>query len=354
VSVCVNVNVNMCVCVDLWVGGCIYACGCVFLVIYCADGCESNICWCLMCVCLKEGDQLLFYLSFFVLSLSSHPPSLTSYILHLSLSLSLSLSFCVYCVWCYFLCVCVHVCVCVWVGCVCVWVCVCVLHPGGCVRVCLRMHGSVDMCMCVFMCHCCVYLSHGIIVTCTPGSAMASLLVASSTMIGRRACTAFVATAVGMAFHSSAAFSTTASASAAKRVSLFQNQEYYRYYKETYRPIHSEEETKFLCALAKTPLVEEKVSDHVVGYSFEESLPMEQETHAPNVLYARNFYPRLLGKIRGFRKAVLIGNPGTGKSVFQFYYLMSLLHPEKFPDAFPPNKKDERERERERDVRCKM
>jgi len=169
---------------------------------------------------------------------------------------------------------------------------------------------------------------------------MASLLVASSTSIRRRACTAFVA-AVGMAFHSSAAFSTTASASAAKRVSLFQHQEYYEYYEKTYKPIHSEEETKFLRALAKTPLVEEKLSDTLVAYSFEERLPMEQETHAPNVLYARNFYPRLLGKIRGFRKAVLIGNPGTGKSVFQFYHLMSLLHPQKFPDAFPPNKKDD-------------
>jgi len=166
---------------------------------------------------------------------------------------------------------------------------------------------------------------------------MASLLAASSTAIGR-ACTAFVATAVGMAFRSSTAFSTTASASAVERNSLFQSEEYFQYYKKTYKPVQSQE-TKFLRALAK-PLDEEKLSDTLVCYSFEEPLPIEK-THAPNVLYARKFYPRLFRKIRGFERAVLIGNPGTAKSVFQFYYLMSLLHPEKFPKAFPRNKKDE-------------
>jgi hypothetical protein len=44
-------------------------------------------------------------------------------------------------------------------------------------------------------------------------------------------------------------------------------------------------------------------------------------------IFVRDFYPALLEEIRSERKLVLIGNPGTGKSWFQYYYLARLLNP---------------------------
>jgi len=52
-------------------------------------------------------------------------------------------------------------------------------------------------------------------------------------------------------------------------------------------------------------------------------------------LYSRHFYPALLKRIRSWGRAVLVSNPGTGKSMFQWYYLARLLNPEAFSDALP-------------------
>jgi hypothetical protein len=56
---------------------------------------------------------------------------------------------------------------------------------------------------------------------------------------------------------------------------------------------------------------------------------------AAGTIYTRPFYPALLASIRKQRKVVLLSNPGTGKSMFQFYYLARLLNPTAFKDPLP-------------------
>ena len=50
-------------------------------------------------------------------------------------------------------------------------------------------------------------------------------------------------------------------------------------------------------------------------------------------LYCRSFYPELLKTVRSCWRTVLLSNPGTGKSMFQWYYLARLLNPDAFTDA---------------------
>ena len=57
---------------------------------------------------------------------------------------------------------------------------------------------------------------------------------------------------------------------------------------------------------------------------------------ADNKLYVRDFYPDLLAKVRKMERCVLTGNPGIGKSFFQFYYLARILNTDKF-GPLPPN-----------------
>jgi hypothetical protein len=45
-----------------------------------------------------------------------------------------------------------------------------------------------------------------------------------------------------------------------------------------------------------------------------------------DTLFVRDFYPELFTKIRSKQRICLIGNPGTQKSTFQFYYLARLLN----------------------------
>jgi hypothetical protein len=54
---------------------------------------------------------------------------------------------------------------------------------------------------------------------------------------------------------------------------------------------------------------------------------------AGDTIYERQFYPELVSAIRGARRRVLLlSNPGTGKSVFQFYLLARYLNPSLFKD----------------------
>jgi hypothetical protein len=55
-------------------------------------------------------------------------------------------------------------------------------------------------------------------------------------------------------------------------------------------------------------------------------------------LYCRNFYPELLKSIRLNLRTVLLSNPGTGESMFQWYYLPRLLNPDAFKDALTASK----------------
>jgi hypothetical protein len=58
---------------------------------------------------------------------------------------------------------------------------------------------------------------------------------------------------------------------------------------------------------------------------------------AGDTIYERRFYPQLVSAIRGARRRVLLlSNPGTGKSVFQFYLLARYLNPSLFMDAPMP------------------
>ena len=58
----------------------------------------------------------------------------------------------------------------------------------------------------------------------------------------------------------------------------------------------------------------------------------------PQLVYVRPFYDKLLGEIRKISHVVLVGNPGIGKSTFQYYYLARILNPKLFgelpPDCF--------------------
>ena len=69
----------------------------------------------------------------------------------------------------------------------------------------------------------------------------------------------------------------------------------------------------------------------------ESCLPEDTIESASQFIYARRFYPELLKNIRKHKRVVLLSNPGTGKSIFQFYYLAKLLNPQAFKDLLPPD-----------------
>ena len=55
-----------------------------------------------------------------------------------------------------------------------------------------------------------------------------------------------------------------------------------------------------------------------------------------DILFTRDFYENLLYDIRAQLRCVLIGNPGIGKSQFQFYYLARIMNPDLF-GPLPPD-----------------
>ena len=58
---------------------------------------------------------------------------------------------------------------------------------------------------------------------------------------------------------------------------------------------------------------------------------------AGDTIYERGFYPRLVSAIRGLGlRVILISNPGTGKSVFQYYLLTRYANPSLFKDNDVP------------------
>ena len=55
---------------------------------------------------------------------------------------------------------------------------------------------------------------------------------------------------------------------------------------------------------------------------------------AGDTIYERRFYPQLVSAIRGIDlRVLLLSNPGTGKSVFQYYLLARYLNPSLFKDV---------------------
>jgi len=76
----------------------------------------------------------------------------------------------------------------------------------------------------------------------------------------------------------------------------------------------------------------EDISEGVQAFTCEDPLPTQTISSKTRTFYFRSFYPSLLDHIRSFPRSVLIGNPGTGKSMFQFYYLARILRPDLFSD----------------------
>ena len=54
-----------------------------------------------------------------------------------------------------------------------------------------------------------------------------------------------------------------------------------------------------------------------------------------DIIFTRDFYEDLLHDIRLQFRCVLIGSPGIGKSIFQFYYLARIMNPKLFGDLSP-------------------
>ena len=64
---------------------------------------------------------------------------------------------------------------------------------------------------------------------------------------------------------------------------------------------------------------------------------LDGDTPAGDTIYERGFYPRLVSAIRGLKlRVILISNPGTGKSVFQYYLLTRYANPSLFKDNDVP------------------
>ena len=62
------------------------------------------------------------------------------------------------------------------------------------------------------------------------------------------------------------------------------------------------------------------------------------EMHGSQMCFIRDFYQDLLTEIRSNGRSILLGNPGIGKTMYQFYYLARILNPELF-GPLPPDRK---------------
>ena len=69
-------------------------------------------------------------------------------------------------------------------------------------------------------------------------------------------------------------------------------------------------------------------SDQVSVLTYDaQSSPYDDDSWCSNAIFVRSFYPDLLASIRSSKKCVLIGNPGIGKSFFQYYYMARIFNP---------------------------
>jgi hypothetical protein len=104
---------------------------------------------------------------------------------------------------------------------------------------------------------------------------------------------------------------------------------------DVFSPRYSKVQSNFLESLAKCKV--KSISsdvDAIIYDSVDNDLGVE--CLGPESLFVRKFYPDLLKEIRKYKRSVLIGNPGIGKSFFQGYYLARIMNPSKF-GALPPD-----------------
>ena len=105
---------------------------------------------------------------------------------------------------------------------------------------------------------------------------------------------------------------------------------------ESFRPEIDDEATSLLKGMASATAEEVGAGVRAIrlgnGVKF-----LGDEKPAGDTIYERNFYPRLVSAIRGLDlRVILISNPGTGKSVFQYYLLARYANPSLFKDNDVP------------------
>eukprot|EP01036_Dinobryon_divergens_P035214 gene35214-45607_t len=103
------------------------------------------------------------------------------------------------------------------------------------------------------------------------------------------------------------------------------------------KPIEDHGLTQFIKALSTCTMSQLDCGLQLLTLPSEIVFPGVYLKSSARYLYCRRFYPELLKRIRACRRTVLLSNPGTGKSMFQWYYLARVLNPDAFQDALTVN-----------------
>lgn len=119
--------------------------------------------------------------------------------------------------------------------------------------------------------------------------------------------------------------------------SLFRDADYRRQY-ESCEPQLDVELTNLLQGMASSTVEDIGSGVRAIRLGNNATFLDDCSSFARDTIYERDFYPHLANTIRGLRdNLILVGNPGTGKSVFQYYLLARYLNPSIFKDdAMPP------------------
>lgn len=103
---------------------------------------------------------------------------------------------------------------------------------------------------------------------------------------------------------------------------------------DSFKPIRDSNIQNFVNSLSQCSVTKSENGIEVIELKGT-TLPHELLESSEQFIYTRTFYPELLQRIRSYKDVVLLSNPGTGKSMFQFYYLARLFNPSAFPDPLP-------------------
>lgn len=102
---------------------------------------------------------------------------------------------------------------------------------------------------------------------------------------------------------------------------------------ERLNPMPSAVDTKFLVGLSNAKVHKLSSEIDVIDLSVSVDLDSMSQRH---VFVRSGVYPQLLATIRESKRTVLIGNPGTSKSFFHYYYLARLVKQSLF-GSLPPD-----------------
>ena len=101
-----------------------------------------------------------------------------------------------------------------------------------------------------------------------------------------------------------------------------------------FAPENNAAQSKLLESLANSRLT--SIDSSVSVISYDDKWGVGVKSLSPDSLFVRDFYPDLLKAVRKNERSVLIGNPGIGKSFFQYYYLARIMNPSLF-GPLPPD-----------------